>query len=36
MSLVDYCCICGLDSPDGFDHEACYQNGTIDADEVEE
>jgi hypothetical protein len=35
-SVMDDCCICGLPSPDGFDHEICYEEGTIDASEVEE
>ena len=33
---MNYCCICTLPSPDGFDHEECYDEGTISADEVEE
>ena len=34
--MSEECCICGLESPDGYDHEICYDEGTIGADEVEE
>ena len=34
--MIDCCCICGLPSPDGFDHEICYDEGTIEAGEVKE
>lgn len=34
--MPDECCICGNETPDGFDHEECYDQGTIRADEVEE
>jgi hypothetical protein len=34
--MSEECCICGLPSPDGFDHERCFDEGTIGADEVEE
>lgn len=33
---MNECCICGLYSSDGFDHESCYDEGTISAAEVEE
>jgi len=29
------CAICGLDSVDGFDHEACFVSGTVTADALE-
>ena len=32
----DECCICGLESEDGYDHERCYDEGTITADKVED
>jgi len=34
--MRDECCICSLPSPDGFDHEACFDEGSIVANEVEE
>jgi hypothetical protein len=34
--MSDECCICGLWSDDGFDHEECYEAATIRADEVNE
>jgi hypothetical protein len=32
----DTCCICSLPSDDGLDHERCYDEGTINAAEVED
>ena len=30
--MQDECCICGLPSPDGFDHEECFEEGSRETD----
>ena len=34
--MTETCCICSLPSDDGLDHDECYDQGTIGAEEVDD